>query len=315
MKKQVYLLLLFGAIFVSGFAQDDDIYFVPSGAKKAQTQQPKPARISPVAAPAAPTDDADSWANGRQPDRDVDDYNRRYSSKSDTTYSYMQTDDAQDGSCTARLVRFHSPSVGVYVSSPFYADYCDYWFDYGFGLGYYWHYAWEPWYGWGWNRWSYWSPVWWGWHSSYWDYCWGWHYGHHGWGLPAWNVGHRPSATMVASRLTSYRPSREYASNRAGSARIGGNAGANLPRTGRDSGVRISRPSGNVSAERPSRNYSTTGTPRNNNAAAGRPSTSSGYASGRSMGNSSAGMSGRSFGGGGNTGRSFSGARSGGGRR
>lgn len=318
MRKWTSLLILFGAIFLSGFAQDDDIYFVPSKAKKQQAQQPAPARVSPVAGTTTSNrEDTADWAAGRISNRDVDDYNRRYVNHNDSLYEEMQSEDTQSGIYTTRLVRFHSPRVGIYVSSPFYADYYDYWYDYGFLPDYHWSSIYGPWYGWGWswNRWPYWN-TWWGWHSPYWDYCWNWHCGYPGWGIPSWSASHRPSRAMAANRLTSYRPSRNYTSNRTNSSRTGTNVGTSLSRHYRDNSTRPSRNSyGNKASERPSRNYGTSGNSRNTNTMPNRSSSSFGNSSGRPSSSPSMGSSGRSFGNSGASGRGFGGGRSGGGRR
>lgn len=200
MKKSLLLLLMcIGANAATAWAQDDDVYFVPS--EKAQSSsQPKHTQkhaydtYDPVA------NDYDfqesNWAEGRgNGNWDVDSYNRRgknYKGQCDeeksnavSCYDQGYADGYEDGKYTQRIVRFYSPRPGIYVSSPYYLDCYDFYFDpwyYGYAGGW----AWSGW--WGWGSWYGWRPYYsnwhWGWGGWY-DPWWGWPsyawYPHHHW--------------------------------------------------------------------------------------------------------------------------------------
>ncbi len=230
------LLILSAALFAAlgAQAQDDDVYFVPSAKDKTQksdtyTASPRSMAGRSSYSPLSGEDDVtahDTWADGRKGcGRDVDDYNRRgaryrYSAK-DTAqapeaYDEGYEDGYEDALYTSRLVRFYSPRVGVYVSSPYYWDWYDYAYDpfycgYGTGWGWGWSgwYGWGSWYGWrpyysSWYGWGGWGDPWWGWggYAYHHPHGWGW-----GWGSasrPAsggnWHVGNRPNLFANTSR-------------------------------------------------------------------------------------------------------------------
>ena len=79
--------------------------------------------------------------------RDVDEYNRRGAYAESAAEANASTDyvdeDIPEMSCTERIILFHSPSVGVVISSP-----------------YYWDYYYDPWWYGSW-RWPYWGHVYW----------------------------------------------------------------------------------------------------------------------------------------------------------
>ena len=172
--KKLFIFIFLASFSMAGSAQDDDVYFVPSKKKSKTTKV---------------TTDDDPYAEGvgRRigdfPDpfegeslgeegnfklRDVDEYNRRPNAlaaqHTDTVYADEEewaVDDAPDGDCTARIVRFHSPRAGVYVSSPYYIDFYDVYYNpwytptwavgLGFGLAWRWwlwddRWAWSPYY-------------------------------------------------------------------------------------------------------------------------------------------------------------------------
>ena len=150
MKKSLLLLALcLGSL--STYAQDDDVYFVPSSKDKVQSNDTYTAPGRSSYSPISGNEDnstfqSSNWANGRGNGKwNVDDYNRRgrnyKSNVSDTldnqqTYNQGYEDGYEDGSCTARIVRFCSPRAGIYVSSPYYLDYYDLCYDpfyYGYG--------------------------------------------------------------------------------------------------------------------------------------------------------------------------------------
>ena len=344
------------------YAQDDDVYFVPSSKDRTATTEPVTAGRSsytgiPETESQQQTYESSHWADHRGNGHwDVDAYNRRgrnykgqaYASGADTTstesccqssakstYDAGYDDGYEDGYFTSRLVRFWSPRVGIYVSSPFYMDYYDLCYD-----PFYYGYA-SPWYGWGWSGWYGWGS-WYGWRPYY---NWGWNWGWGGWHSPWYDPWWGPNYA--------FHPGHWYPSNAqrgpvGGYVAYGGSRG-----TGRLTGTAnrnsfglSSRPSSNFGglnrgtagrtdysgATRPSRNFGTSSQPSrsyNNNrqqpqrTEQSRPSRSFGNSNGssspsrsysapsRSSGSFGGGGSfgsGRSFGGGGG-GRSFGGRR------
>ena len=202
MKKSL-LLLVTCLSALSTYAQDDDVYFVPSSKDRVETQQPT--SLGQSSYTGISDEEADQqtfqsshWADNRGCGKwDVDAYNRRgrnykgshYATTNDSTSAQSQAqsprstyddgyeDGYEDGYYTSRLVRFWSPRVGVYVSSPFYWDYYDLCYD-----PFYYGYA-SPWYGWGWSGWYGWGS-WYGWRPYY---AWGWG---SPWYAPWWGPGH-----------------------------------------------------------------------------------------------------------------------------
>ncbi len=189
------------------YAQDDDVYFVPSSKKTTTTDTytaPGRSTYSTIANSDDSAFEQSHWADNRGNGRwDVDSYNRRgksyKNSVADTTtaqqsYDQGYDDGYEDGQYTSRIVRFWSPRVGVYVSSPYYWDYCDLYYDpFYYGYGSPWNWGWSGWYGWG--SWYGWRPYYswnWGWGGWYdpWhgpDWGWGWHGGGSHW---AWHPSH-----------------------------------------------------------------------------------------------------------------------------
>ncbi len=328
MKKILTLLICTVFAATTIWAQDDDVYFVPTKKTDKTKYGNSAPRSQYVPIPVVPEEE-ENWAAGRGNNgRDVDEYNRRGTTP-DTVEADV-IDEETEGYYTSRLVRFHSPTVGVYVSSPYYGILTDYyWYDPWYSP---WAYDIYPysWYGWGWSPYHY-SSYWYGWHHNHWWNCswgWGWHH-HHGpaWGWshgpgykPNWNVrpggqryqGRYHAGTYRPSRdlgtggrySTTSRPSRTYSTTTSRPGRNNGTATRNTRRFGTD---------GRTTTSRPSRNSSTTTGDRNKSSNRSyAPSRSSGSRSGNSTFSSpsrSGGFSGggRSFGGGG--------GRSGGGRR
>ena len=272
MKK--YLLSILVTFFgVTPFcnAQDDDIYFVPSDNPKEE----KPSKQKAADPEYMSDDDAfayDNWAERRSyQGRDVDEYNRRggereQGQEADSYDQERQT--VQESSCTERIVRFHSPTVGVYVSSPYYSDYVDIWLDpwyydpwYG-GFGYY-HYGYY-----GWNSWRhhyYWNDPWY-WHNPWynpWGPCYGWYdpwYRPHYHRAPA-GAQYGPHGGYVYYGHRNNSGNRHFDRNRYGNRYDQNN------RPSRDFGNRYNneRPSrnfGNSSDRRPSRDFGNQGTTR-----------------------------------------------------
>lgn len=186
---RINLTFLLTLLFVTNsiWAQDDDVYFVPSKAKSSK-EMPKSGN------PTYDTDDYEesTWAEGRATNRDIDEYNRRTSSRANVSDSLNNLPDEAlaSGTYTERIIRFHSPT-GVYVSSPYYSDYIDIWFDpwmspfpYStWGSFYSWNY-WNSWYSW--THWGPYPSYWWGgWYDPWW--C---HHHYHPW--PGYYPGHHP---------------------------------------------------------------------------------------------------------------------------
>jgi len=187
-KSLIILAMCLGGL--GAFAQDDDVYFVPSSEDNTQSSDtytaPGRSSYAPIPSDDAEASSQENWADGRgNCGRDVDEYNRRgknYKGNvlADTLtgqdlYNQGYDDGYEDGSCTARIVRFWSPRAGVYVSSPYYLDFYDlcYYDPWYYGYGWPYAYAWSGW--WGWGSWYGWRP----WHSS-------WYWGWGGWGDPWW---------------------------------------------------------------------------------------------------------------------------------
>lgn len=160
MKKSLLLLTLCLSS-LGTYAQDDDVYFVPSSKDKTETNDTYTASgrssYTPITGSDDPTFQQSDWAAGRGNGRwDVDAYNRRgrnYKGNgvadtltSQQTYDQGYEDGYEDGSCTARIVRFWSPRAGVYVSSPYYMDYYDLYYTYDpfyYGYGSAWSIGWS----------------------------------------------------------------------------------------------------------------------------------------------------------------------------
>ena len=206
------MLLAMCLTSVGTYAQDDDVYFVPSSKDKVERTDSYTAGRSSytnISSADSETFQSDSWADHRGNGKwDVDAYNRRGrnyrgQNAADSTrareaaslsYDDGYDDGYEDGYYTSRLVRFWSPRVGVYVSSPFYLDY----YDLCYYDPFYYGYA-SPWYGWGWSGWFGWGS-WYGWrpyYSSWYGWGWGgwydpWYdpwYGGPGWGWGGWHGG------------------------------------------------------------------------------------------------------------------------------
>lgn len=201
MKKSLLLTALCLST-LGAYAQDDDVYFVPSSKDKIESKDtynadPGRSTYTPIVTNDDEAFSQSNWANGRGNGKwDVDAYNRRgknYNQNVNDSLSLQEgydqgyEDGYEDGSCTARIVRFAAPRAGVVVSSPFYLDYYDICYDpFYYGYGSPWSWGWSGWYGWG---------SWYGWRPYYsWSWSWGWHSPWYGgwydpWYGPAWG-GH-----------------------------------------------------------------------------------------------------------------------------
>lgn len=219
MRKGLMLLLMFSLPALVGYAQYDDMYFVPTRASKQAKQ--KPAKTPDNVQHNVVEDTPDEVYNNPNPTRDVDEYNRRgsaYASDEDNVQPSTQPDTVADGyACSKRILRFCTPTVGVAVSSPLYWDLCygpysiyydvyddgtyAYVYPGSWGMSWSWSWGW-PYYGWH-------SPYYWGWHGA--PY-WGWygspyyHSWHHGW-YHDWHHDwhHAPSRPALNRPSTYYR--------------------------------------------------------------------------------------------------------------
>lgn len=338
MKRSVILLVALLTVVSGAYAQRDDMYYRPSKKDKvdeAANTSEKAANSNTINY-STTYDDYDGYT-----DDEIDAYNRRYDMYGDTLYlgdgegdsqssydgEYEQEYYNNDYECTARIIRFHSPSISIYYGfgSPFYWDYYDYVWGWG---GFY-----DPWYYdayWGWNwSWGWRYPYYgWGWYHRPWHY-WAWdyrphyHHGHYGW---RGNGGRYFAGNVHSSRIGSaggriWTSGRNYRDMNSESS----SAGTRRNYTYRNN--RLSDTNNRNSSVRSfgNRNNSryndrnTNRTPSRNNSVSGiRPSTSTrSFGSGSSVrsSRSSGGGSFRSGGGMGGGTRSFGGGGGGGRRR
>lgn len=292
MKKSLLLLMMCATLgTLSSYAQDDDVYFVPSSKGKVEKTENNTSAARSSYTPINSDREADesNWADGRgNGGWDVDTYNRRGKNYKGQNYAEQDTaryydqgyeDGYADGSYTARIVRFYSPRMGVYVSSPYYLDYYDLCYDpwyYGYGCSW----GWSGW--WGWGSWYGWRPYysswywgWGGWYDPWWGPSYAWHYPHywhHNW-LPAGAErgprggyiaygGRRGSGAFTSAGrggVSGSRPSNSFGYSR--SAGRGSNLGINESRPSRSFG-NSTRPSSNYGN---SRNDIRRGNSSNNN--------------------------------------------------
>lgn len=239
MNKRIAITCLMSlAVVFTASAQDDDLYFTPK--KKAQkAAQVAPAVVRPynvtvvnAASPSVEVYNSNS--------RDDDEYNRRsnyagtwqtsggadgdtLAAEIDTLYGdskYDLSDPELDYAYSRRILRFHSPRVGLYVSSPYYWDLVygygvyDYFYDpfyYDYYNPFYWNYGWG--YGYTWGPWASWYSPLWGWygpryHWATWGYGPSWHGTSHVY-YASRNIGPRTSGIGInrAGRGTNIRTS------------------------------------------------------------------------------------------------------------
>lgn len=321
--KRIFLSLIALCTVATGsFAQDDDLYFVPS--RSAKTKVTASSGVPSSSYQPIETSPESHWAEGRGNGHwDVDAYNRRGayadSLAGDSLHQAMYADSLSlyaDGSgydCTNRIIRFHSPSPGVYVSSPYYADfyYDSYWYDPWFHSSWYWG-VYDPWWGWGYGYSPYWYSGWRGWYGWYdpWYHPWYDPYWHPGGGYHPHHPGPKPGYAGNGGRRGPTGGNVYYSHQ--GSKRGYSSTGSRYR-----SGNRDSRNGGYNSSYRPSRNYGTNSGSSNRSSRSSSSTPSRSYNSGsssrsystpsynsgssRSSGSYSSGRSGggRSFGGGG----------------
>lgn len=221
-RNRLFGIMLAGLMFpLIAWAQQDDMYFVPTKQKKEVKTQPQTVVRE---TPDQYGDSVRSYSPGysfsyEEPysaanDRDVDEYNRRYrlveaKDSADAgmeDYGYTIGEDSLDDSgwvngfegsdedyaCARRILMFCSPTIGIPVSSPLYWDLC-----YG-PASIYWNVYNDGWYAYAfptcWNSWYY-APwdagFWWTFRysSPYWGFGFGWGYPYYGWGwgYPYWH--------------------------------------------------------------------------------------------------------------------------------
>ena len=184
----------------------DDIYYNSSKSKKKESQKVSDNKSTSIM-------DETGYDYGYYDNmRDVDEYNRRYSSTESVSYDSTTVNNQGDFVYTDRIRRFHNPTVIVETNDPELAEvyyvtttpdvnliigtpvnYWDpFWYDWYYHPTYLWRVGWygpswySSWYGWGWS-WSF-----------GWDWCYPVHHHHHGWhpGVPhhpGHGVGHAPS--------------------------------------------------------------------------------------------------------------------------
>lgn len=217
--KKIVLFSLMMALPLMVLAQNDDLYFIPKKKADKKEKVTTPAKVvveknqAPTTVYAEPVSSAVVVKDVNGKVRDVDEYNRRYTSKNsefsysnDTLYiqekpSYEQGEwingfegSQADYDYAMRLIRFRSPRFAISVSSPFYWDVIS--------LGY----------SWDWNVYddgmfayafpTFGSHLWWDWRFNYswrygyysnWYWTPGWHYGGywgHGWHAPHYHHSH-----------------------------------------------------------------------------------------------------------------------------
>ena len=213
MKRYILLIMALTLPFMlSAQTEDDDMYFVPSK-KSAQKSAAKDRQMSEGEVQRIPHAQVVDYGSSRRSD---DEYNRRYKSggyagrynesgnaQSDSLQGTVERvtdsdadryrDEAEDYAYSRRILRFHSPRLGIAISSPWYWDMV---YDYGvYDYLYDSYYYYDPYlysfgwgYGWSWGPWASWYGPIWGWHTPYaWTY-WGWGPGWYG---PGWH-GHGP---------------------------------------------------------------------------------------------------------------------------
>lgn len=292
MKIRLGVSLLIACLPWLAMAQNDDLYFVPKKEKKAETKtevrqvtRQTTTTTTTTASVSPGTTVVVKDVTGKT--RDIDEYNRRYTSR-ENTFS-MQNDtlyieekpygergewvngfegSQDDYEYAMRIVRFRSPAYAIPISSPLYWDvvygafpswdwnvYDDGLYAYVFPT-----YSNPLWWDWRWNwsiagpRWGWYSP--WhygGWYSSYWygGYWGGWYAGY--WGPwhhphPYWGGGYHHHHYRG---FTDYRPTR-YMTSGGSYTRNSSRYATSTSRPSRATSKSISRARGNTAVRRSS---------------------------------------------------------------
>ena len=227
MKNRILFSLIVAVIPFFGFAQIDDMYFVPQKETKVnEDKHPQPQPSVRTISENTAVDTRSGYAQGSI--RDVDEYNRRYRWDNDSISAAEEEVAGQDSASTdnnreeggddqytKRILRFNTPTIGVAVSSPLYWDlrygpnsiywdvYDDGFYAYAYPSSWYWGPTFS--YSWGWGLYN---PYWaWGgpWYAGWYDpWYWGPHCHHPHWGHPG--HGWYPSRPVT-------RPSVRYREN------------------------------------------------------------------------------------------------------
>lgn len=196
MKRLVIFSAMLAFTQLSIIAQDD-LYFFPEKSKEQKTEVKVENKTKAREPELVFKGNADVEVYNTS-SRDEDEYNRRYMYSGDGADAAVPDtidsvepdiyDDENDYQYSRQILRFYSPHVGVYVSSPYYWDlvygygafdylYADPFFYYD---PYYWSWGWS--FGWGWRPWGSWYGPFWGWYHPY-------HWV--GWGCgPCWHNAH-----------------------------------------------------------------------------------------------------------------------------
>lgn len=251
MRRKVLASMLFAFLPWLAMAQStDDLYFIPKKEKKTEVSQKVgvvPKEVSNATVNEMPSNTAIVVKDVKGNVRDVDEYNRRYTSR-DNTFTYendtlyieekpygergewvngFQGSD-MDYEYAMRLVRFRNPRYAIPISSPLYWDVVygalpswD-WNVYDDGMYAYvlptytnrlwWDWRWSSgFYGPGWGFSFSWHSPWYSpWYAGYWGGYWGagWYHHHHHYPYYGWNNG------WYRSGHTDYRPGRYQSYNR-----------------------------------------------------------------------------------------------------
>lgn len=211
MKRYILMIMALALpLMLSAQSEDDDMYFVPSK-KSAQKSAATNKQLSQGEVERIQRPHTVDYGSNR---RSEDEYNRRYSTNGYTgsyrkgsdaatdtlmdgtverisdTNDDRDYDDAYDYAYSRRILRFHSPRIGIAISSPWYWDMVydygvyDYLYDSYYYNPYLYNWGWS--YGMSWGPWASWYGPIWGWSHPYaWTY-WGWG---PGWCGPGWH-GH-----------------------------------------------------------------------------------------------------------------------------
>lgn len=238
MKNRIIHLILTAVVPLFGYAQLDDMYFVPRKENKNIQQQTATPRHGNVR---ETTDEtyvpATVYRQNDANTRDVDEYNRRYrpdeSVTSDSAAVVERDGDAGSGNdprpsdgdyaYSKRILRFYTPTVGIPVSSPLYWDLCYgpnsiYWNVYDDGIyAYAFPSCWNdlyygPYFSWSWGWHPYYHSYWgWGhpWYGGWYDPWYGSHWHHY----PHWGGPHHPGGGIGGNRRPVARPSVRYREN------------------------------------------------------------------------------------------------------
>ena len=112
MTRYTLLIILAFSVYTLSYGQDDDVYFVP----QKKTDVDKKVKFVEESAQGVDEEECYNWT-----------YPYYAKSFNDST-CYDNYENLAQGTCTDRIIRFHSPN-GIYVSSPYYSQYIDIWTD------------------------------------------------------------------------------------------------------------------------------------------------------------------------------------------